>query len=771
MPRQSWIGQAALALGGALGAALLLPWTLLNFGPAAGAAAAALAVLAAALLFPALRLRSLRGEALALTAQMGRVAQGTGMDAPLPQWGGELDDLSRSINTMLRRHREAEAELKTSTALASSIIATAYDAYVEIDEQGRVTDWNRQAEITFGWPRAEALGKLLGDLIVPPRYRAAHRDGLRRYLQGGAPRVLNRRLEMAALTREGHEFPVELSIWMTPAGEGRRFSAFLRDIGERNRMLQRLAAQSAATSVLVGATALDDAAPAVLAAIGTELGLDLGLLWLVDEAGATLDCTALWRRHDLVLPQFEARSRACRFARGAGLPGRVWSTAQPAWVFDLAADAAMPRASAAEQDGLLSGFAFPVCGDTQVLGVVEFFSRTRQAADPDLMNMMATFGNLLGQFIGRRRAEALLEKERLFLNVALENLADGIVACDERGVLSVFNRATREFHGLPEQPLPADSWAEHYDLFEADGHTRLDTARIPLFRAFQGETVRDAQIVIAPRGRPPRTVLCNGRSLTDQAGRKLGAVVAIHDITASQRAAAELAARADELARSNEELERFAYIASHDLQEPLRTVASYAQLLARRARARDGNAEEWQFAGYITDAVHRMRDLIEGLLGYSRVSQAERPMETAELGRLVDRAVANLQESVERSGAHIHCEPLPALKVNVSQIVQLFQNLIGNAIKFRRDAAPQVQIAAQREGDQWIFSVRDNGIGIEPAHRERIFTLFQRLHTSDAYPGSGIGLALCKRIVERHGGRIWVEGVEPGAEFRFSLSA
>jgi len=769
MPRHSWLGQTVLALGAAWGAALLLPWTLQQFGPAAGAAAAALAVLAAALLFPTLRLRSLRREARALTGQMGRVAQGGSLELRLPDAGGELDGLSRSINTMLRRHGEAEAELKASTALASSIIATAYDAYVEIDEAGRVTDWNRQAEITFGWPRAEALGQLLGDLIVPPRYRAAHRDGLRRYLQGGAPRVLNRRLEMAALTREGHEFPVELSIWATPAGVERRFSAFLRDISERNRMLQRLAAQSAATSVLVGAVTLDEAAPAVLEAIGTALGLDLGLLWLVDEAGAALDCAGLWRRFGLDLPQFEARSRASRFGPGVGLPGRVWSSGQPAWVFDVTADASMPRAPAAEQDGLLSGFAFPVCGDTQVLGVVEFFSRTRQAADPDLLKMMTTFGSLLGQFIGRKRAEALLDKERLFLNVALENLADGIVACDERGVLSVFNRATREFHGLPEEPLPAERWAEHYDLYEADGHTRLETAQIPLFRAFQGETVRDAQIVIAPRGRPPRTMLCNGRSLTDQAGRKLGAVVAMHDITQSQRAAAELAARADELARSNEELERFAYIASHDLQEPLRTVASYTQLLARRARA--GTAEEQQFAGYITDAVHRMRALIEGLLSYSRVSQPEHPGDAADLSRLVDSAVANLQETVERNGAHIRCEPLPQLKVNAPQIVQLFQNLIGNAIKFRGEAAPQVQIAAQREGSQWIFSVRDNGIGIDAAHRERIFTLFQRLHTSDAYPGSGIGLALCKRIVERHGGRIWVEGQASGSEFRFSLPA
>ena len=233
---------------------------------------------------------------------------------------------------------------------------------------------------------------------------------------------------------------------------------------------------------------------------------------------------------------FEALSRAMAFAPGIGLPGRVFADCKPAWIADVAHADNFPRAAAALAEGLHGAFAVPVHRGGQVLGVIEFFSSAIEEPDPDLLGMMDTLGNLLGQFIARTRVEGALEHEGEFLNALLDNITEGIVACDENGTLTVFNQATRDLHGLPEAPLPPEQWAQHYDLYLADGVTRMDTAQIPLFRAFNGEQVRDMEMVIAPRDRPRRVVVCNGRALSNRAGDKLGAVVALHEITERKEA-------------------------------------------------------------------------------------------------------------------------------------------------------------------------------------------------------------------------------------------
>jgi signal transduction histidine kinase len=234
----------------------------------------------------------------------------------------------------------------------------------------------------------------------------------------------------------------------------------------------------------------------------------------------------------------------------------------------------------------------------------------------------------------------------------------------------------------------------------------------------------------------------------------------------------ELATHAEELARSNAELEQFAYVASHDLQEPLRTVSSYAQLLARRYGAA-GGPEGAEYVAFITEAVQRMRALIQGLLDFSRISRQPPEHHTLDLDVIVDAALANLGGAIQETGAQIVRGRMPVLLGDRQQLIQVFQNLIGNALKFRRDGeAPRVELSATRKDGLWTLSVRDHGIGIEPQYAERVFVLFQRLHTRDRYPGSGIGLALCRRIVEAHGGRIWVEPADgPGTDLRITLPA
>ncbi len=235
------------------------------------------------------------------------------------------------------------------------------------------------------------------------------------------------------------------------------------------------------------------------------------------------------------------------------------------------------------------------------------------------------------------------------------------------------------------------------------------------------------------------------------------------------RQADELAQLAQDLERSNAELKKFAYVASHDLQEPLNQVANYVQLLEMRYRDQlDEDADE--FIGFAVEGVSLMQTLIDDVLAYSKVDTQGIEFELTEVETALDQAIANLRGRIAESGAVITHDPLPVVMADGTQLMQLFQNLIGNGIKFRSDQPLEIHIGTQRLEDAWLFSVQDNGIGIDPQFSGRIFVIFQRLHTRDEYPGTGMGLAICKKIVECHRGRLWVESqLGQGATFYFTI--
>jgi PAS domain S-box-containing protein len=244
--------------------------------------------------------------------------------------------------------------------------------------------------------------------------------------------------------------------------------------------------------------------------------------------------------------------------------------------------------------------------------------------------------------------------------------------------------------------------------------------------------------------------------------------VMFRDVSERKRAEEALAQHARELARSNAELEQFAYVASHDLQEPLRMVASYTQLLAKRYQDKlDADARD--FIAYAVDGATRMQALIADLLNYSRIGRGK-PFRPSNCEAVLERVLAGLKLTISESCATVSHDPLPTVLSDDVQLGQLFQNLLVNAIKFRTENPPRIHLSAERSGKVWTFSVRDNGIGIAQEYAERVFMIFQRLHSKNEYPGTGIGLAVCKKIVERHGGRIWVQS-QPGsgATFFFTM--
>jgi PAS domain S-box-containing protein len=245
---------------------------------------------------------------------------------------------------------------------------------------------------------------------------------------------------------------------------------------------------------------------------------------------------------------------------------------------------------------------------------------------------------------------------------------------------------------------------------------------------------------------------------------------AIRDISVRKKSDEHLVKTVGELKRSNDELQQFAYVSSHDLQEPLRMVSSYTQLLAKRYKGRlDSDADE--FIGFAVDGCNRMQGLIQDLLAYSRAGANGKALREISGENALKVALTNLRTSVEQSGAVVTHDSLPAIRTDETLLTQVFQNLVGNAIKYRRAESPQVHVSATKNGgNEWIFSVRDNGLGIDPQYFDRIFILFQRLHGRDEFEGTGIGLAICKKILERLGGRIWVESQpEKGSTFYFAL--
>jgi len=390
------------------------------------------------------------------------------------------------------------------------------------------------------------------------------------------------------------------------------------------------------------------------------------------------------------------------------------------------------------------------------------------AADYLLKDRLARLGQSVTHVLDQNRrrndqrcAEEALCESNARKTAILETAVDGIITIDERGIIEsinpaaerLFGYAADEIIGQNVQRLMSAQCKEEQERylrrFLSSGHRPMIGIGREVVGLKKDGTTFPMELAVSE-------VRFGDRRMFTGIGR---------DISERKQAELELVRRARELARSNAELEQFAYVASHDLQEPLRMMGSFSQLLARRYGGQlDATAHE--FISFIVDGANRMQTLINDLLAYSRVGTRGATFQPNDCEALLERALANLKQSIDDTGAVVIHDPLPTLWVDATQIVQLFQNLIGNAIKYRGDAPPRIHLAVARQGEGWVFSVRDNGIGFDPKHAERIFTMFQRLHTRDEYPGTGIGLTICKKIVERHGGRIWAES-EPGGGSRF----
>ena len=377
---------------------------------------------------------------------------------------------------------------------------------------------------------------------------------------------------------------------------------------------------------------------------------------------------------------------------------------------------------------------------------------------------------LEGQERAMREQDARLRDKTRLLTSILESMSDGVAVIDAAGHFLQFNAAAMRMIGLGPVDAPPATWPERYGFFLPDMVTPFPADRLPLMRARRGESVDEEMIYTRPPGAAKGAWLSiNSRPLQDESGAILGAVSVLRDVTRRITAERALERKAQELARSNAELEQFAYVASHDLQEPLRMIAGYADLLSRRYHDRL-DAEANGFLDDIAAGTARMTDLIHDILALSRVASSRGPFEAADSGILCERALANLQAAVAREHAVVTHDHLPRVLCDPTQVVQVFQNLIGNAIKYHGEAPPRVHVTAEPKERRAVFTVRDEGIGVAAGSLEEIFQMFRRGDERGPFAGTGVGLAICRKVIERHGGRIWAEPAPGhGTAFRFTL--
>ena len=397
----------------------------------------------------------------------------------------------------------------------------------------------------------------------------------------------------------------------------------------------------------------------------------------------------------------------------------------------------------------LSVLAAPIRAAGRPFGAVGIYSRQKQEWTAEQFRLAEWLAAQCAHIVETLR----LQEAQARLAAIVESSDDAIMSKDLNGIIQTWNAGAERLFGyraveVVGRPitllLPPERMQEEGQILQ---------------RLLRGERVEHLETERVTKDGTRLGVSVTVSPVRDHSGRIVGASKIIRDITERKRAEDALLRTAEDLVRSNQDLEQFAYVTSHDLKEPLRMVTGFMSLLKDRCQGKlDAKADEYIF--HASDAASRMQSLIDDLLAYSRAGRGA-VAERTDVGAVLDAVLKTLTIGIEESGAAITHDPLPAIASNAVELTQIFQNLIGNAIKFKGERKPEIHVGVQRQPGRWLFTVRDNGIGIDPEFADRIFMIFQRLHTREQYPGTGIGLAICKKIVESHGGRIWVES-QPG---------
>ena len=615
-------------------------------------------------------------------------------------------------------------QLQDREALLHGLFEHAPDAILAADRQRNIQRANAQAETMFGYRREELLG-LPVETLIPECFRERHVSDRMGNAAEPHTRSVGTGLDLHGRRKDGSEFPVDIMLSPLEAAAGRMVIAIVRDITRRKRAEEVIRANEERFRLLV------------------ENVKDYAI-YMLDPTGHIASWNAGAERiTGYLAEEIIGRHCACFY------PQADVEWGKPLYELKLA-----------EVSGRFEEEGWRLRKDGSL-----FLASVVITALRDQAGNLRGFSKITHDITERKRIEQALEEERTLLRSLIDTIPDHIYIKDLDGRYALDNIAHARFVGAkgPEEVVGKSV----FDCFPAPLAEEYAAEDRNVLRTGQPLVNKEEEIV--NRAGYTRWVSTTKVPLRDRRESIIGLVCTSRDTTERKRAEERLQQTAAALEKSNAELQQFAYVASHDLQEPLRVVASYLQLLARQYRGKL-DAEADNFIQRAVNGVKRMQTLIADLLAYSRVGAQAEALAKVDCAELVAQALADLEEAVKEQGAVVTHDPLPTVVADRSQITQLFQNLIGNALKFRSKEAPRIHVGATAQDGAWVFSVRDNGIGIDLQYAERIFLIFQRLHTRTEYPGTGIGLAICKKIVENHRGRIWVESqAGQGATFYFTI--
>jgi PAS domain S-box-containing protein len=619
--------------------------------------------------------------------------------------------------------------------------------------------WNAAAAGTFGYSASEAI-EMSVENLVPDYLKARHRAGMSGYRETGHGRYIdsNTVLELPAMHRDGQEIKVEMTLSPIDPVQGaveRPFVlAIIRDVTGRKKAEEEIRKLNEELEERVA-----ERTAQLETAISRLRSSEQTLRESEERYRAVIEQAA----EGIVLVDAGDKSVLETNLEFQRLFGYTSEEAAGLTIYDLVAH---------DRESVDRNVELILEEGNRIVGERRYRCKDGSLVDVIVSGSATSYGGrrvislIIRDITERKLVEETLKESEERFRLLVEGVQDyAIFMLDVEGRVATWNVGAERAKGYKADEIIGEHFSRFYT--SEDIERRHPEEELRVAAAAEGRYEDEGWRVRKDGSCFWANVVIT--AVRDAAGELRGFSKVTRDITERKRAEEELEARARKLEKSNAELEQFAYVASHDLQEPLRMVSSYTQLLARRYRGQlDETADE--FIGYAVDGASRMQVLIKDLLTYSRVGTRDKELVPTNLTVVFDAAESNLRTAIEESGATVTSDQLPTVMGNDVQLTQLFQNLIANAIKFRDEEPPEVHVGAERRDGNWLFSVRDNGIGLDPQYADRIFVIFQRLHDRTAYSGTGIGLAVCKKIVEQHGGRIWVESKpEGGSTFYFTL--
>ena len=670
---------------------------------------------------------------------------------------GVVIGLQRSKNRVLTATTDS---LRASEERIRLTIEAVKDyGILSLDANGRIEHWNIGLQRLFGYEAPEIIGQPTS--VFYPKEGGAENPArlLAKAAQHGQAEDEGWRVR-----KDGSRFwaDVILTARRDSSGGLRGYTKITRDASARKKSAEITSARLRLLESFHAGT-LDSTIQLALDEIEAQTGSIVGFYHFLDADQETLTLQG-WSSNTMA-HMCTAEGKGSHYAISkAGVWCDCVRLRQPVIHNDYASlphRRGLPEGHAPMQREMV----IPILRNDRIVAIIGVGNKPTPYHERDL-EVAVQLGDFSWEVVERKRVEESLRRNRELLDETGNLARVGGWELNLANQKLEWTRGVRRIHEVDDDYQPILGTAIGFYAPEA-----VPVITEAVQRAIEHAESFDLELRLITAKQNQVWVHAIGRAYQEK-GRTVRIGGVFHDITARKHSeAAQLKLLAD-LKRSNEELEQFAYVASHDLQEPLRMVASYTQLLAQRYKGRlDRDADD--FIGYAVDGATRMQRLINDLLLFSRVGQSTQPLSLIPSQKSYDDALHNLALSIQDSGAIVTHDPLPELYGDAGQLVQLFQNLLGNAIKFRQpEVPPRVHVAARRAVHAWIFSVADNGIGITAQYHERIFVIFQRLHSRRKYSGTGIGLALCRRIVERHQGRIWLESSEgQGTTFFFTLPA